>query len=314
MSTRTGIEESVAPPPEGTPWTVLHLVRWSAVYLAGKGVPDPRLDAEHLLGDVLGMSRLGLYLQYDRPLTQAELEGFRVRIRERARRKPLQYVLGRAPFRDLELEVDPRVLIPRPETETLVEEVLVWVEGRGMEALAGLDVGTGSGAIALALALEGGFGKVVATDTSEDALSVARGNAARLRADEVEFRLGSLLTPVGEGERFDVLVSNPPYVRREEYGDLAPEVREWEPEAALVSGDRGVELLDQLVAGGPRVLAPGGLLALEVGEGQAKAVAEMIRGTGAFGEPRIRKDLAGRDRIVLATRDRDSRSTNWEGR
>jgi len=103
-------------------------------------------------------------------------------------------------------------------------------------------------------------------------------------------------------------------VRREEYGDLAPEVREWEPEAALVSGDRGVELLDQLVAGGPRVLAPGGLLALEVGEGQAKAVAEMIRGTGAFGEPRIRKDLAGRDRIVLATRDRDSRSTNWEGR
>ncbi|CAN5600632.1 peptide chain release factor N(5)-glutamine methyltransferase [soil metagenome] len=279
-------------------WTILELLRWTTEYLAGKSFHNPRLNAELLLAGVLGVKRLDLYLQFDRLLRPEELAEFKARLRRRARREPLQYIEGQAAFRELRLRVDRRVLIPRPETELLVGEVLDWAVGRG--ELEALDVGTGSGAIALSLATEGAFRRVVATDLSEEALEVARLNHREAApAAPVEFRPGDGYEAVA-GERFDVVVSNPPYVAEEERDSLDPEVREWEPPQALFAGPGGLRVIRELVAGAPEVLRGGGLLALEVGFGQMEAVAALIRATGRFHEPQVRRDLSGRDRIVLA--------------
>ncbi|HEX2202645.1 MAG TPA: peptide chain release factor N(5)-glutamine methyltransferase [Longimicrobium sp.] len=279
-------------------WTVLELLGWTTTYLQERGFHNARLNAELLLAGSLGLKRLDLYLQFDRPLRPEELAAFKARLLRRAKREPLQYIDGKGAFRDLVLAVDRRVLIPRPETERLVQEVLDWAEGKG--GLHAVDVGTGSGAIALALATEGPFARVVATDLSEAALEVARANHAAAAPDApVELRHGDLLAPVA-GECFDVVVSNPPYVGEEERGALDPEVRDWEPGAALFAGVGGLDVVRRLVAGAPAHLNPGGLLAMEIGAAQGEAVAALVRGDGRYGEPRVVKDLAGRDRIVLA--------------
>jgi len=276
----------------------MELVGWTANYLGDKGFHNPRLNAELLLAGSLGLKRLDLYLQFDRPLKADELADFKARLLRRAKHEPLQYIEGTAAFRDLVLRVDPRVLIPRPETEVLVQEVLDWAAGR--DGLAALDVGTGSGAIALALATEGPFAQVVAVDVSPDALEVARGNAAEAApAAPVDFRLGSLYDAVA-GERFHVIASNPPYVGQEERAGLDAEVRDWEPATALFAGVGGLDVIRPLVDGAAGHLHPGGLLAMEIGAAQADAVCALVRATGAFAAPRVRKDLAGRDRIVLA--------------
>lgn len=276
------------------------MIRWTAEYLAGKGFHNARLNAELLLAGMLGLKRLDLYLQYDRPLTPEELAEYRERLRRRARREPLQYIDGTAAFRDLVLKVDRRVLIPRPETERLVQEVLDWAAGRA--DLHAVDVGTGSGAIALALATEGPFARVVATDVSPDALALARENQLRAApAAPVEFRHGDLLEPL-RGEAVDVVVSNPPYIGDEEAPALDAEVRDWEPAGALFAGQGGLDVIRRLVPGAADVLRPGGLLALEMGAGQGAAVCAIIHETSAFAAPRVRPDLAGRDRVVLAER------------
>ncbi|HEU4325478.1 MAG TPA: peptide chain release factor N(5)-glutamine methyltransferase [Roseiflexaceae bacterium] len=281
-------------------WTVVEMIRWTAEYLGGKNVHNARLNAELLLAGVLGLKRLDLYLQFDRPLRPEELAEFKERLRRRAKREPLQYIDGTAAFRDLVLRVDPRVLIPRPETEVLVQEVLDW--SRGRDDLSAVDVGTGSGAIALALATEGPFARVVATDAQPDALDAARENHALAAPDApVEFRLGDLLAPV-RGEAFDVVVSNPPYVGDEEAASLDPEVRDWEPPTALFAGAGGLDVIRRLVPQAAEALKPGGLLALEIGAAQGAAVRGIIEETHAFGAPRVRPDLAGRDRFVLAER------------
>lgn len=280
------------------PWTVLSLLRWTTGYLQEKGIPEPRLNAEILLSGALGLKRLDLYLQFDRPLRPEELAGFKPRLKRRARGEPLQYIAGESEFRDLRLKVDRRVLIPRPETELLVGEVLRWGTDRG--ALRAVDVGTGSGAIALSLATEGEFARIVATDLSSDALAVAAENLREVAPDApVDLRVGAGYAPV-DGERFDVVVSNPPYVGEGERATLPPEVAEWEPPTALFSGPDGLGIIEDLVAGAPDHLRPHGLLALEIGASQAASVVALIRATGAFLEPDIVKDLAGHDRIVLA--------------
>jgi release factor glutamine methyltransferase len=275
-------------------WTVMELVGWTANYLRDKGFHNPRLNAELLLAGSLGIKRLDLYLQFDRPMKAEELADFKARLLRRAKHEPLQYIDGTAAFRDLTLRVDPRVLIPRPETETLVQEVLDWAAARG--ARSALDVGTGSGAIALSLAAEGAFERVVAVDVSPGALEVARGNG---EGSTVDFRLGSLYGAV-DGERFDIIASNPPYVGLEERDGLDAEVRDWEPAGALFAGQGGLDVIRPLVADAPRHLNPGGLLAMEIGASQAGAVCDIVRAAGAFAEPRVRRDLSGRDRIVLA--------------
>lgn len=281
--------------------TALALARKAGEHLGARGMENGRLEAELLLAGVLGLRRLDLYLQHDRPITAAELEQFRDFVRRRLRHEPLQYITGEAAFRGLVLRADRRALIPRPETEVLVGEVLGWAKGRG-EPLTALDVGTGTGAIALSLALEGAFARVVATDVSEEALSLARENALRTGAtDRVEFRHGTLLDPVG-GERFDVIACNPPYIAEEDRPSLQPEVREYEPAAALFGGRDGYAVVLPLVEGAADVLATDGLLALEVGLGQAERVAAAMAENGRYRTPRIVEDLAGRPRIVLAER------------
>lgn len=315
VPTRPGGSRDAHLPRPGDPWTPIPLTRWSGEYLAEKGVEGGRLDAEFLLAHVLGLGRLDLYLQHDRPLLPRELEVFRGLLKRRAAREPLQHVLGSAPFRELDLLSDSRALIPRPETEILVEEVLAWAAevapdlsgadgaevGRDdRKPLLALEIGTGTGAIALSLLTEGPFRRIVATDSSPQALAVARENAERNGVSEaLEFREGSLFAPVGEGERFHVLVSNPPYIPDGDRAGLAPEVRDWEPTTALFAGPEGLDVLLPLVAGAPDVLLPGGLLALEVGHGQAGRVARAVEETGGFREIRIRPDLAGRERVVL---------------
>lgn len=292
------------PPPPGEPWTVLHMVRWSSAWLAERGVERARLDVELMLADALGVERLRLYLEFDRPLVETELAAFRSRLRRRAAREPLQYILGETGFRQLRLRTDARALIPRPETEELAGAVLVWAAGRELEhPLSVLDVGTGTGAIALSLALEGPFATVVATDLSPDALALARENASGVvfrEGVEVEFRSGGLFSPLLAGERFHVVVSNPPYVSESEWMGLQPEVRDWEPKLALTSGEGGRELLHALVDEAADHMVPGGLLALEVGVEQAGPLKDRIREGGRFIDARVLKDLSGRDRMVLA--------------
>ncbi len=299
-------------PSPASPPRPLELTKLAAEHLAGKGIEEARLEAELLLADILGIRRLDLYLQFERPLEPAEVDAYREALRRRADREPLQYITGEAEFRELTLNVDPRVLIPRPETEVLVGEVLGFdfdtdtdTEGQGQAEGRGtvLDIGTGSGAIILSLLHEGPFERGVATDVSEGALEVAAANAERHGlADRLELRSGSLWEPIGDGEVFRVIVSNPPYVADGERDGLMPEVRDHEPEGALFAGPDGLSVVREIVAGAPRHLAAGGLLAVEVGLGQADAVAALFRESG-FRAPRVATDLTGRERIVLAVHD-----------
>lgn len=293
----------------GGVWTVLRLMRWSGEYLDSKGVERGRLEAEHLLAGALGVERLQLYLQFDRPLSPGELDRFRPLLKRRAKREPVQYILGRAAFRQLELKVDRRVLIPRPETEVLVDEVLAWARAAGREARSAVDLGTGTGAIALSLALEGPFGRIVATDASADALAVARENTvATGLQDRVELREGALFDALDANEMFDVVVSNPPYVTDAEMEALQPEVGAWEPVEALAGGPDGMTVLRAIVAGAGAHLKDGGLLALEIGAEQGRPVVGLVEAAGGYDDVRIRRDFTGRERIVLARRA--SRDTN----
>jgi release factor glutamine methyltransferase len=271
--------------------TVGDVLKASTKYLARKGVPSPRVDAQHLVARALGLSRLDLYLQHDRPLTDAELSAARELVRRRGTREPLAYVLGDWDFRRLTLTTDRRALIPRPETEIVVDRCLALLDGAGSPEV--LDVGTGSGAIALAIASEHPGVHVVAIDASEDALALAAENAERTGlADRVTLRRHDLLMGLPGGP-YDLVVSNPPYVLPEEIETLEPEVRDWEPRTALVG--RGAT--EAIVAAAPGVLRPGGELVLEVGDGAASAVAELLRDAG-FQRVVRTPDLTLRERVV----------------
>jgi release factor glutamine methyltransferase len=284
-------------------WTILRLMLWSASYLQEKGVERARLDAEYLLAHVLGVGRLQMYLQHERPLSADELAAFRPLLKRRATREPLQYILGRQSFRDLDLEVGPGVLIPRPETERLVDVVLDWARAQERTDLDALDLGTGSGAIALALATEGPFARVVATDVSAAALELARRNRDALGlAERVDLRHGPDFGPLTVGEAFDVVVSNPPYVTEGERQALAPEVVAWEPQEALFAGADGLAVLRSVVTGASGALRAGGLLAVEVGDGQAASVVALATEAGRYRDVAVHRDLAGKERIVTATR------------
>ena len=283
--------------PEQRVWTVMDVIRASGDYLNGKGLEHGRLNAEHLLAHVLGMGRLHLYLHFDRPLTLAERGRFKPLLRRRAAREPLQYILGSAPFRNLMLDVDRRVAIPRPETEYLID-VLQRVAGPDRVFESALDVGTGSGAIALALAAEGVARSVTATDLSAAALAAARHNAAAAGIT-IDFREGRLLEPVADLS-FDLVLSNPPYLTEAEWLSAQPEVREWEPRMAMVGGEDGLEVILGLVGGLDDLLLPGGWVGLEVGNSHSKAVVRMLEAVPALGSVGVHDDLAGRQRYVLA--------------
>jgi release factor glutamine methyltransferase len=273
--------------------TLAEVLRRSADRLGEAGSETPRLDAELLLGKALGLRRTELYLQLDRTLADDELADAGALVARRARREPLQYVLGEWGFRRLTLTVDRRALIPRPETEIVVERCLALLAGREQAAV--LDVGTGSGAIALALADELPGSRVTGIDVSGDALELARENAARTGLS-VDLRRHDLFDGLPAGP-WDLVVANPPYVAESERDDLAPEVVEWEPAAALF----GSEHTAAVAEGAARVLADGGALVLEVGDGRAGHAAALLQSLG-YGDVRVTPDLAGRDRVVEGRR------------
>jgi release factor glutamine methyltransferase len=272
--------------------TVGEVLRRSTDYLAERDVETPRLDAELLLGKALGYSRLQLYLEHDRPLQTAELDACRELVARRGRREPAAYILGEWGFRRLTLTTDARALIPRPETEIVVERCLELVES--VERPAILDVGTGTGAIALALADELPGALVTALDVSEDALALAAENAERNGlTGRVELVRGDFRTGLPPGP-FDLVVSNPPYVTEEELDTVQPEVREWEPRRAL---EGGIAEVEAIAAAAREVLRPTGWLVLEAAEQRAEDTAEAVRARG-FLDVALSHDLAGRPRVV----------------
>jgi release factor glutamine methyltransferase len=273
--------------------TVGEVLRRSTEHLTEKGSETPRLDAERLLAHALGVARIDLYLDLERPLDSSELGVARALVARRAAREPLQYILGEWGFRRLTLRVDRRALIPRPETETVVERCLALLAGR--EAPRVLDVGIGSGAIALAIADEHPGARVTGIDVSGDALALARENAVHTGL-EVELLEHDALQGLPAGP-WELVVSNPPYVDPEDRASLQPEVRDWEPGTALFGRD-----VTAAVAGGAvENLVDGGALVLEVGDGQAPATAALLTSLG-YVEVRTTPDLAGRDRVVEGRR------------
>jgi release factor glutamine methyltransferase len=266
--------------------TLGEVLAGAADYLAARGVDSPRLDAERLLSRALGLARMELYTQHDRPLNDDERTRARELVKRRGAREPLAYVLGDWDFRRLTLRTDARALVPRPETEVLVDRCLALLEDA--EAPRVLDVGTGTGAIALALKQEFPDARVTATDASPDALELARENATA-NGVEVDFVQTDLLAGV-EG-RFELIVSNPPYVLPSELDAHEPEVRDWEPRAALVDDGQ----TDRLVGDATRALD--GWLVLEVHAEQAARVAALLESAGYDGV-HVTLDLAGRERIV----------------
>lgn len=273
-------------------WTVLKLLRWTADYFDGRGIDSPRLDAELLLADTLRLDRVGLYLNFERPLQADELTVYREKVRRRAGREPLAYILGETEFWSLPFTVTPAVLIPRPDTELLVEEALKRLTG----AARVLDVGTGSGALAITLAHERPECRSVAIDVSAAALAVAAENARKNGvAERIEFCHADLAAlPDGP---FDLIVANPPYIPRDDLATLMPEVRDFEPRLALDGGHDGLDAYRALARQAGAVLAPEGWLLAEVGIGQASVVQELFAGAGLT-ELLVSRDLAGIERVV----------------
>ena len=281
-------------------WTILELLRWTTDHFAKQGIETARLDAECLLAHALGVDRLRLYVEFDKPLGPAERSGFRELVRRRSElRVPVSQLVGRREFWSLSLAVTKDVLTPRPETETLIEVALELAPERDAE-LQILDVGTGSGAVALALASERPKARVTATDISPAALAVARGNAERLElAGRVRFVAGSLFEPVA-AERFDLVVSNPPYLSDAPGAAYAPELAH-EPREALFAQEQGLALLRALAQGVMERLLPGGAAAFEVSPEQGDRVAGWCREAGLL-DVAQRRDLGRRVRVVCGRR------------
>jgi release factor glutamine methyltransferase len=312
-------------PEDAAAWTLGKLIEWTRGFFEKKGIPQPRLEAEILLAHVLGLGRIDLYLKYDQPVGEAERAAYRDLVRRRAGGEPTRYLVGGCEFMSLAMKVTPACLIPRPETELLVEEVLrlagvrrqmpaaMAAPAAGAAAPAGpaappaplsaIDLCTGCGCVAVSLAAYLPHGRVTAADLSPEALAVARTNAeAHGVAARMTFLEGDLYEPLdaADVQPADFLAANPPYVAEAEWESLAPEIRLHEPRAALVAGPAGTEIIGRILKGAPAYLKPGGALLVEIGDKQGAAVAQQAAGVRGLADVRILKDYAGLDRILLA--------------
>ncbi len=285
-----------ASPPQ-TAWTIQALLQWTARFFESKGIESARLDAELLLAHALGWKRIDLYACYDCVPSGEALGRFRELVRERGRRVPAKYLTGTTEFFSIPLAVAPGVLIPRPETELLVERALA-ILAKDAAALVA-DLGTGSGAIAIAVAAHRPLARVVATDVSPEALAVARANAERHGlAGAIEFRQGDWFAALAPGTRFDAVLSNPPYVATGDLERAMPEVRDHEPRLALDGGADGLAALRAVVAGAAGWLKPGGWLVVEIGAGQDAAVKQLAAETGSYEAAVVTPDYQGIPRIA----------------
>lgn len=280
--------------------TVLEIIKKTTEFFAAKGIENPRLNAELLVGHGLGLKRMALYLQFERQLSESELEKIRPLVRRRGQREPIQYVIGETEFFGLRIKTDRRALIPRPETEYLLE--LIVARSTEAQPHSILDLGTGTGAIALALAKQFPDAQVMAVDVSSNALALAAENAAATKLEgRVNWVESDWFANVPDGKSFDLIVANPPYLSEEETAEAAPEVRDHEPASALTGGGgSGIADLEIIISGAVRFLKPGGLLALETGIAQHPALREIILRADLV-TPESRQDLTGRDRYIFAT-------------
>jgi release factor glutamine methyltransferase len=282
-------------------WTILALIRWADERFKKEGMATPRLDAEILLAEALGMDRVGLYTHYDQPLLADELARFKQLVLRRLRREPVAYILGRREFWSLPLRITPDVLIPRPETETLVAEALRVLSPADQAELLLLEIGTGSGAISIALAKELPEAKITATDLSPKALSVAEENAAKNKVrDQIRFLQGDLFHPVPKGAAFDLVVSNPPYITRRQLSSLMPEIRDYEPRIALDGGKDGLDFFRRALPAVGEYLRPGGWFLAEMGAGQDRQVLEIAAKNLELDSLSFAKDLSGISRVFKA--------------
>lgn len=276
-------------------WTIKRVLEWAAADLRGRGSDTPRLDAELLLGRVLSANRVTLVVEAERPLAKHELAAYKAFHQRRRSHEPVAYILGAREFYGRPFVVDARVLVPRPDTEILVEVALSRTANASLSARA-LDLCTGSGCVAVTLARERPTWDVLGTDLSEDALTVARENAQRLAAvPRVHFRRADLLD--GVAGPFDLITANPPYIREDERGELAKTILDHEPHLALFGGGDGLDLVRRIVAAAPEALARGGVLAMEIGAGQAEATAALLTARGFQSVERSR-DYGGIERVV----------------
>ena len=278
-------------------WTVLDLVEWTENYFRESGITTPRLDAEVLLGFVLQKSRLQLYLSFEMPVFPDHLSVFRQLVQRRKEHTPVSYLTNHREFMSIDFYVDSRVLIPRPETEILVEYVLDRTNTHGPISL--VDIGTGSGAIAVSLAFNRPEWYIVATDISIDALAVAETNATRQQT-QIEFRSGDMLSTLESVDnKFDWIVSNPPYISSQDYKILPPDVRNFEPKLALASPPDGLQLIRILIESAPNYLKPNGRLAIEIGKGQRLDVEDFVHRSKKYQKIDFIPDLSGVDRILV---------------
>ena len=286
-------------------WDIQRVLLWTQGHFKEKGIESSRLEAELLLSHVLGKDRVYLYTHFDQPLTEGEREAYRTLVKRRALREPLAYIIGHREFFSRSFAVSPAVLIPRPETEHVIEAVLDWLERHPVPTPWILDVGTGSGIIAVTLACELKTARIIATDISEAALSQARQNAeAHGVADRIDFVAGDIFQALSSstGQRFHVVASNPPYVDLASRAGLQPEVRDFEPAAALFADEAGLAVIRRLCADvGAHLEAPG-LFVCEIGFGQRDVVAAAARASGTFETIDFRPDLQQIPRVLAASR------------
>lgn len=282
--------------------TILEVIQKSTDYLAQRQVESPRLQVELLLSHLLQMPRLKLYLNFDRKLTEQELAQLRIMVQRRGKREPLQHIVGFTSFCGLEIEVNPDVLIPRPETELLAEQGWLFLQQCGSPAPAALDLATGSGCIAIALATHCPNAKLTALDISTAALSVGRRNAGRLQvADRISFLESDRFAALPKEAMFDLIISNPPYIPSADIDTLQVEVRDFDPRLALDGGADGLDFYRVIAAEAHAYLRPGGKVMLEFGDSQGPAIKSIFEQTGWLVE-RIGKDYTDRERFIVAKR------------
>ena len=278
---------------------VIELINTATEHLKQKGFENPRLEVEYLLGSLLGLSRINLYMAFDRPLTENELDRFRSLYRRRLAHEPLQYLTGSSGFREVEIKTDCRAFIPRPETELLVQIAVDFLKEKENPLIA--DLGTGSGIIALSVVYEVPGTRAVAVDISDDALMLTEQNARKLGVEKfITLVSGNMLDGLEGYGPFDAILSNPPYVKTHDIVGLQPEVREYEPITALDGGTDGLRYLSIIAAGAHRFLKPGGLLLMECEGKQAEKMKKNIETTQKYSLVKVIRDIAGKKRIVKA--------------
>ncbi|MCP4371432.1 MAG: peptide chain release factor N(5)-glutamine methyltransferase [Deltaproteobacteria bacterium] len=293
------------PDSSGSEWTILKILEWTTSYFKSRSIESPRPSAEILLAHILEINRIDLYLQYDQPLNRNELKKFKVLIKRRAEREPVAYITGLKEFWSLELAVTKDVLIPRPETECLVEASLLLLSGASagnskIKPMQILDLGTGSGAIALALAKEQPIHFYFASDCSINTIKVAKNNAKKNNLDgKVSFFIGDWLSPLNDKKiSFDLIISNPPYIRTGDIAGLQPEICEHEPHAAIDGKEDGLNSLKHIICSAHNLLKQYGNLVLEIGHDQKEAVSRIIENCGQYENISFSKDYSRYDRVV----------------